>query len=211
MPELFGRLAWMNNSFPATSNSSQNVNIKCKKLVKSSSFLPKNCHTSNDCSFLNRRLNGQKFKRKSTNKRGLLLDRKCRLINSTLQQQSIDLQLDLDHQHLINFNSPHLNLSSTKQPSTNRRLFSNFLIFVTLLLSFPLLTEAHQGMAMSGNRRVGEILPYDPMDARAQAEAELEEDLRREFVRNSMVQREDMTYRFPPKKTYSEFLQELNF
>ncbi|CAD5230328.1 unnamed protein product [Bursaphelenchus xylophilus] len=47
--------------------------------------------------------------------------------------------------------------------------------------------------------------PLDPytIEGRAQVEAELEEDLRREFVRSSHVRKEDMVYKYP-KKMFSK-------
>lgn len=124
--------------------------------------------------------NGRRARVNSNSPRGISIERpfttkNCHS-NRSYTQWKPCLQLNSFHKQLI------------------KRLFT-ILLLATLLSQI----NAHQN-----GRRVGDTLPYDPLDVRAQIEADLEEDLRREFVRGSLMSREDMTYRFPPKKTYSK-------
>jgi hypothetical protein len=92
-----------------------------------------------------------------------------------------------------------------KSFNVNRVYTAPNILFILFFTYFMCISEARQLAPIAeGNRQLGEMLPYNPLDARSQLEAELEEDLRREFVRGSLTDREDMTYRFPPKKTYSK-------
>ncbi|KAI6190576.1 hypothetical protein M3Y97_00133500 [Aphelenchoides bicaudatus] len=95
--------------------------------------------------------------------------------------------------------NPQLTNYQQQHKSNNFRL--KLPIFQSGLFLLFLFTCAN-AEARTGANRMGETLPYDAMDVRAQAESDLEQDLIREFVRGSSVNRDDMTYRYP-KKTYS--------
>ncbi|KAI6237643.1 hypothetical protein M3Y95_00287000 [Aphelenchoides besseyi] len=124
--------------------------------------------------------------------------RKARKWARASEHQRIILKHDGRFEPNDQFEGRHKRRVETRVVGKRRLRLFGFILSVVVFTGLSSTTSAATVTRLrSGNR--GEVLPYDPAIARAQAEAELEEDLRREFVRTSMLEKDEMVYRYPTK------------